>query len=245
MEGAGFQAWKLVVVLYRGPCSSRYIVLIETDGEKMANKLLFLIPVLLLLPDLVLAIQAGSVVIYSDGSAEKLLAKNAAQSHWEDDRKRRITRSTNPILPVLERTEFLGNRGYSQSVTDGGPDAMPVPVEGNSMAFTVTRISHAGKRSMRNWECTHLGTEDSKVLGKTRRLEHYSCQRFVLKGKYWSRQIIEKKEFSYSPDLGLVVDLKRHRKTTVSSRKLVKILPPAQANYKQVRKALNPYRSEK
>jgi hypothetical protein len=212
--------------------------------KKMANKLLFLAP-MLLLPNLVLAIQAGSVVIYSDGSAEKLLAKNAAQSHWEDDRKRRITRSTNPILPVLERTEFLGNRGYSKSVSDGDADAMPVPMEGNSVAFAVTRISHAGKRSMRNWECTHLGTEDSKVLGKTRRLEHYSCQRFVLKGKYWSRQILEKREFSYSPDLGLVVDLKRHMNNTVSSRKVVKILPPTKANYKQVRKALKPYRSEK
>ena len=49
------------------------------------------------------AVPIGSVVLYSDGDVEKLIAVENGELHWEDDRKRRYVRSSNPAVPLLSR----------------------------------------------------------------------------------------------------------------------------------------------
>lgn len=184
------------------------------------------------------ALQPGSVVIYSDGSAEKLLARDKQELHWEDARKRHIVRSTNPALPVLSRKDFLGGKSYTAVVSRGQPDALLTLPPGSRVEFAMLRTKHDGEKSIRNWECVHLGSSKREVLGKVRRLEDYSCERFKIHRKLWNRQFRERRDFSYSPELDVTVELKRQTRTKTSTRKLVAVLSPGEANYRNIRKAI-------
>jgi hypothetical protein len=182
------------------------------------------------------AIPLGSVVVYSDGTAEKLIARDAGELHWEDHRKRHLVRSTNPILPVLERREFLGDRGFSHQLRRGSPDDIQSSEAGGRVQFAVDRVRSDGSSSRREWECRYLGTEDRKVLGKVRRLENYSCERFKVHRKLWTKLFRERRTFSYSRDLGNVVEFERETRTRKHSRQLIGVFAPGKASDRKIRR---------
>jgi len=191
------------------------------------------------------AVPVGSVVMYSDGRVEKLLSHSDGELLWEDDRKRQFLRSENPIRPTLERKDFLSRKGYSQPVGEGDPDSISSLPSGTRIGFTTVRIRHTGERSIRNWECKHLGTEQKKVLGVMRELDLYDCERFVVQHKPWQKQFRESRKFSYSHDLGLIVKMKRKTRKKSRKWKLVSILPPEKTDYRRLSKRVRKLRGSK
>ena len=180
------------------------------------------------------AVPVGSVAVYSDGDVEKLIESTAQRKVWEDDRKRRYVRSVNPILPVLERKDFLSGRGYRQTVVKGQPDSLDSLNPGRHVEFSIQRVTHDGHTSVREWDCQYLGKRQESVLSKGRMVQRYSCERFTIHRKLHNRVFRERREISYSEELGLVVDLNRTTTKKKTSRKLVALLPPKSASYKKV-----------
>lgn len=191
------------------------------------------------------ALPVGSVVMYSDGRVEKLLSREDGKLLWEDDRKRRYLRSENPIMPVLERRDFLSAKGYVQTLRSGDPDSISVRPSGDRVEFSVVRERASGTPSIRTWECTRHAAPRDKVLGEMRELDVYRCERFVYHRKTWQRQFRESREFSYSRDLGLIV--KMHRKTTKKESKwrLSSVVTPDKATYKQLSRKVRKLRGRK
>ena len=187
----------------------------------------------------------GSVVLYSDGRVEKLLSREDDRLLWEDDRKRRILRAENPIVPDLERTAFLSGKGYTQTVTGGNPDAIRARPKGDRFEFTVNRVRHNGNSSARRWECIRLDTVKKKVLGVMRDLESYACERFIYHRKTWQRQFRESRDFLFSPDLGLVVEMNRKTRKKSSAWELVAVLPPHKTGYKRLSKKVRRLRGSR
>lgn len=185
----------------------------------------------------------GSVVIYSDGTAEKLIEKGEGLQRWQDDRKRLSVRSTNPILPKLERRTFLSGKGYRQQLIRGNPDSIrglrwsDTPVE-----FTLLRTREDGSKSQRHWECRALGASTKKVAGVQRMIENYHCERFNIHRKLHNRDFRERRELSYSPELDLVVDMKRETRTRKARRKLVRVYLPDDVSYRRISRALRKVR---
>lgn len=173
----------------------------------------------------------GSVAVYSDGRVEKLLSRKDGAQLWEDDRKRRYLRSDNPVMPLLWRRDFLSGGGYRQVLGDGKPGSMRKLPTGERVEFKMNRIRHSGERSSRIWECAFLGSERKTVLGKRRSLDSYACERFVYHRKTWQKQFRESRRFSYSPDLGVVVEMTRKTAKKSSRWALAEIIPPAKATY--------------
>jgi len=213
-------------------------------GRVTCSQLLFVLS-FLVAGDCLAAVPVGSVAIYSDGRVEKLLAIEEGNLRWEDDRKRQFVRSPNPVVPALTRIDFLSKRGYQQRVSSGDPDALLEASAGTPVEFSVTRVQHDGVRSVRHWECVLEGTTQDRIAGKVRELDQYVCERFTIHRKFWHREFREKREFSYSPDLGLVVDLRRQTRTKSYRRKLVKLLPPDKASYKRITRTLKKLRPQR
>lgn len=188
------------------------------------------------------AVPVGSVVIYSDGSVEKLLAREGDTERWEDDRKRQYVRSENPIMPLLEKRYFLRGNGYRQRVVSGNPGSIRELPEGTPVEFSLVRTRDDGSTLQRHWECEFLGNSEKTVMGKKRKLERYSCQRFSIHRKLHNRSFREKREFSYSPDLGLVVDLARETRKKRSRTTIEAILSPKKASYKRISRAVRKVR---
>lgn len=189
-------------------------------------------------------VPVGSIALYSDGRVEKLMANEAGRLHWEDDRKRRFVRATNPIVPPLERTDFLSQRGYRQNTASGDPDAIHRLPAGSPVEFSVIRTRNSGEISKRYWECVYLGKSRQQVLETERDLDRYTCERFVIHRKLHNRSFREKREFSYSPDLGLVVDLQRQTRKNSSSSRLVRVIPPDKADYRTISRAVRKLRGK-
>jgi hypothetical protein len=191
------------------------------------------------------AVPVGSVVMYSDGRVEKLISHGNGGWLWEDDRKRQLVRSENPIVPLLRRTDFLSRKGYSQSVGEGDPDSIKQLPSGTRVGFTVVRTRHTGERSTRNWDCKHLGKRQEKVLGVMRELDSFACERFVIQRKTWQKQFRESRQFSYSRDLGLIVEMQRKTRKKSNNWKLVSIVPPDKVNYQHLSKKVRELRAAK
>jgi len=191
------------------------------------------------------AVPVGSVVIYSDGQVEKLLSDKNGILTWEDDRKRTYVRSANPIIPVLERKEFLSGRSYKQVVSSGDPNSILIKPPGSRVEFSVVRTRNTGEKTKRTWECVRQGKTQKKVAGALRDLDDYVCERFVYHRKFWTRMFRETKKFSYSAELGLVVDLKRKTRKTSSRKKLVTVIPPDKVDYRRLSKKLRKIRTPK
>ena len=191
------------------------------------------------------ALPVGSVAIYSDGRIEKLLSHENGKLFWEDDRKRRFLRSENPIIPVLDRRDFLSGKGYRQVVGEGDPGSMLERPIGERVEFTMRRVRNTGEKSSRIWECIYLGSAEKKVLGAIRDLESYTCERFIYQRKTWQRQFRESRRFLYSRELGLVVDMKRKTRKKRRSWKLVAIVPPEKATYKRLSKKVRKLRASR
>lgn len=190
------------------------------------------------------AVPVGTVALYSDGTVEKLLAREGETLRWENDRKRQFVRSTNPAVPVLERQDFLSGGGYRQVLSGGDPDALRGSAAGTSVEFSVIRIRNSGERSKRNWECSFVGQARQDVLGTERQLDRYSCERFVIHRKLHNRSFRERRDFTYSPDLALLVDLERKTRKRSSSRRLIALFPPGKADYKTLSRAVRKARSD-
>lgn len=190
------------------------------------------------------AVPVGTVALYSDGTVEKLLAIEGDTLRWEDDRKRQFVRSTNPAFPVLERRDFLSGRGYHQVVSIGDVDALRGAPPGTSVEFSVIRNRNSGERSKRNWECSFQGRMRHDVLGTERQLDRYSCERFVIHRKLHNRSFRERRDFSFSPDLALVVDMERTTRKGSSSRRLIALFPPGKADYKTLSRAVRKARRD-
>ncbi len=189
------------------------------------------------------AVPVGSVALYSDGKVEKLLANENGLLTWEDDRKRIYVRSGNPILPVLERRDFLSGKSYRQTLNSGEPDAILTRPPGTRVEFSVMRLKNTGENSKRTWECVLEGRAQKKVAGAMRELDRYKCDRYVYHRKLWNRMFRETKTFSYSQELGLVVDQKRKTRKTTSRSKLVAVIPPEGANYRRLSKKVRKVRA--
>ena len=177
------------------------------------------------------ALPPGSVVMYSDGRVEKLLSSEQGNLLWEDDRKRRYLRSSNPIIPVLERRAFLSGKGYVQTLRSGNPDSIAVRPIGERVEFSVVRERVGGTSSIRTWECTREAAQRKKILGELRQLDGYRCERFVYHRKTWQRQFRESREFLYSRDLGLIVEMQRKTRRKESAWRLISVLAPDEASY--------------
>lgn len=188
------------------------------------------------------ALPVGSVVLYSDGDVEKLLAAEQDRVRWEDDRKRVYVRSTNPIIPVLEKTDFLSGRGYTQRVASGDPDQIHTLPGGSPVEFSLLRSKSDGTQSRRSWQCVYQGKSRQEVLGVKRDLDRYVCERFSIHRKFHNKTFRERREFSYSQDLGLVVELKRQTPKKSSSKRLVAVFPPGKADYSTVSRAVRKIR---
>ncbi len=191
------------------------------------------------------AVPVGSVAMYSDGRVEKLISHSDGKLLWEDDRKRRFLRSENPIIPTLERKDFLSRKGYSQWVSDGDPDSIDRLTSGTRIGFKTVRVRHNGKRSTRNWDCKYLGSKKKKVLGMMRKLDMFDCERFVVHSRTWQKQFRESRQFSYSSELGLIVDMKRKTRKKSNEWKLVAILPPEKTGYRHLSKRVRKLRGTK
>jgi hypothetical protein len=190
------------------------------------------------------AVPIGTVALYSDGKVEKLLAKEPDGWRWEDDRKRQFLRSTNPAIPVLERRDFLSGRGYRQAIASGNPGTLRQLPPGTPVEFSMIRSRNSGERSRRNWECTYLGQQRQDVLGTERMLDRYSCERFKIHRKLHNRSFRERRDFAYSPELGVVVDLERKTRKRSRSRQLVALFPPEKADYKTLSRAVRKIRGD-
>ena len=191
------------------------------------------------------ALPVGSVVMYSDGRVEKLLSLEDGTQLWEDDRKRRYLRSENPIMPVLERRDFLSGRGYVQTLRSGAPDSIGVRPSGERIEFAVVRTRVGGTPSIRTWECTRQAAQRKKVLGEMRELDAYHCERFVYHRKTWQRQFRESREFLYSPDLDLIVEMHRKTRKKESKWRLVSVIAPEKATYKRLSRKVRKLRGRK
>ena len=211
----------------------------------MRSKILLLISTLFLIAQNAVAVPIGTIAIYSDGSARKLLAQGEGQLVWEDDRKRQFTVSENPIMPVLELKYFLGDRGYQQHLKSGQPGGIHSLPYGSKVEFSVKRTRHTGESSARNYGCVRLESARQKILGKQRQLERYRCERFTYHRKFWTKQVKEKREFTYSPELGLAVDLSRQTSKRSTKKRLVALIAPGETSLKQVNRILRKIRTRK
>ncbi|MDJ0739685.1 MAG: hypothetical protein QNJ91_08205 [Gammaproteobacteria bacterium] len=191
------------------------------------------------------AVPVGTVALYSNGNVEKLLSADRAGLLWEDDRKRRYLRSRNPVVPVVTRSTFLSGRQTRREVVAGDPDAIATAARGAWVEFTVERTRYTGERSNRSWRCARGRTHIAKVAGADRRVTDFVCERFVVHRKYWQPVIKERREFSYSEDLGLVTRMARTRGEKTSRWRLVKLIAPKRATYKRLSKQVRKLRQPK
>ncbi len=191
------------------------------------------------------AVPVGSVALYSNGQVEKLLSVDGDEYLWEDDRKRLYLRSANPVIPVLMRRNFLSRKGYEQVVVSGRPDSiLSLPV-GTPVEFAVRRTKAGGEQSRRDWKCVRTNTRTAKVLGAQRRVDDYTCERFIIHRKFWHPVVKERQEFSYSPDLALMTKMKRTRGEKTRRWRLAKLIAPEKASYKRVSSQVRKLRAPK
>lgn len=200
---------------------------------------------LLISPALPAAVPVGSIALYSNGKVEKLLSVDGGGHLWEDDRKRRYLRSTNPVVPVLMRSNFLSGRGYRQVVVSGKPASISSLPPGTPVEFSVERTKTSGERTRRQWKCVRSEKSTARVLGIDRRIDRYSCERFTIHRKTWQPIVKEVKVFSYSPELGLVTKMKHTRGEKTRRWKLAKLIAPEKATYKRVSKQVRKLRAPK
>lgn len=180
-------------------------------------------------------IKPGSVVIYSDGSVEKLLSRNKKWSLWQDQRKRQYKRSYLPYFPVLEYRRFSEQpSGYDQSVPD--IDAVRLKPFSNeeSVRFSLLRNDLQKGTSQRNWRCAYIGTGSYTLTKQQVTTDEYQCLRSVVDKRYIEK-IREKIDLSYSSELNLVVqERSTDRYGKEKAVAVEKILPPEAATAKRI-----------
>lgn len=194
---------------------------------------------------LMAAVPVGSIALYSNGQVEKLISADGDEFLWEDDRKRLYLRSANPVTPVLMRRNFLSGRGYRQTVMNGQPDSILSLPPGTPVEFTVLRTKTDGEQLRRTWKCVRSKTRTAQVMRVERRIDDFTCERFIIHRKFWHPVVKERREFSFSPDLGLVTKMKRIRGEKTMRWELVKLIEPQNVNYKHVSRQVRKLRAPK
>jgi hypothetical protein len=171
-------------------------------------------------------VPVGTIALYSDGRVEKLVAIEGDGLRWEDDRMRQYLRSTNPIMPVLESRQPVTGKGYTQRLKSGDPSRVKRVPLGQPTHFTTVRNDDAGAKT-RYWKCEFLGESSEKVLEQSRIVERYRCQRSSLSlGRFPGLRVRDTREFTFSPELGVIVQLKRKTAKGSRSRELIALFKP-------------------
>lgn len=188
----------------------------------------------------------GTVAVYSDGRAEKLISVDAQTMLWEDDRKRRYLRSRMPYLPDLEYTRFpAAAGGYVQAPqSDRSLELVPFGTQ-TYTEFLITRSTAGRTDSVLNWRCEYVGQSERKVLGDMHAVHDYSCIRYVFHRKLMAEQFRQQEKITFAPALGLIVKRKSITRTRERSEKLIALLAPDQATDKAIGRMLKSLRKKR
>lgn len=187
-------------------------------------------------------VPVGTIALYSDGRVEKLIAIEDNGLRWEDDRKRQFLRSRNPAVPVLESRQLMPGKSYFQELDSGDPDALKEQPLGTPVHFTMTR-HRDGVSKKRYWKCEFLGSKSEKVLGQSRTLDRYRCERSALSRKF-HYSVRDSREFSYSPELGVLVQMERKTRTRTRTRELVGLFRPGETDHKTLSRKVRKIRAD-
>jgi hypothetical protein len=187
-------------------------------------------------------VPVGTIALYSDGRVEKLIAIEDQGLRWEDDRKRQFLRSRNPAVPVLESQQLMPGKSYFQELVNGDPDALKKQPLGTPVHFTMIRHRDGGTKR-RYWKCEFLGSKREAVLGQSQTLDRYRCERSALSRKF-HYSVRDSREFTYSPELGVLVQMERKTRTRTRSRELVALFRPGEADHKTLSRAVRKVRAE-
>jgi len=180
----------------------------------------------------------GTVAIYSDGDIEKLIAYDNDHPVWEDTRKRRYTLADSPLIPRLEYRNLLKpDSDYQVRVTSGNPRDLAIAPVGQKAHFQLRRQYRDGTSRMRDWTCEVLSPSQTRLEGTTHPVNRYKCQRFTPHKKLLYPVLRETRLISYSPELGLTLQLERETRSGTRMRKLKYLLAPAEASAKKIARA--------
>lgn len=196
-----------------------------------------------LLPGVASAVDVGSVAIFSDGSVERLIKRDGDMEVWEDERLRRLSRSSNPLLPTLSRAQYLGGVDYSRSLKNGDPAALLKGKQGDAVKFSVWHKSRRDSGSERLYSCEHQGAHSLMVMGREEKVQRFSCERYRIVTMTWHKKVYETVVIDYSRRLGLVVDWTRTTPKRTRHRALVELLAPNEYSYRRVRAVLDQQRA--
>lgn len=188
----------------------------------------------------------GSVAIYSDGRAEKLLQIGDGWTQWEDERKRRYTKSNLPFMPLLKYQKFPDRSvGYTQSIMSGDPQLLMPFGHLAAIQFDVSRHSSSSGRTTRSWRCKYAGVGSFTLDKKKLATEKYSCARSTYtKGAY--ENLKETLELKFSTKLGMVVDRRRTDAIGNYTRvKLIRLLRPDKVTAKRIARTVYKIRNPK
>ena len=179
----------------------------------------------------------GTVALYSDGRVEKLLAIEENGLRWEDDRMRQFLRSRNPIMPRLESRQLVTGKVYFQELKSGDPDLITNLPEGTPLHFSITR-NRNGTVKTRYWRCEFLGSVRGETLGEIRNLEKYRCKQSFMSRKFGLR-VRDISEFTYSPELGVIVQMERTnvKRQRTRTRELIGLFEPG-VDYRTLSRAV-------
>lgn len=184
-------------------------------------------------------LRPGTIAVYSDNSAMKLLSADERESVWQDQRLRRLAIPTNPLLPISQRVGVDGKVERQERLEKGRPSRLLKAQPGKKVEFSTTRVNKRGASSTRNYECTYLGESQFTLPRHRGKARRYRCERYTIHKKLWTKKIRETREFSYSPSLGLITHLviTTGKKRTV--RHLLGLIRPGEYSYERIRSILS------
>lgn len=189
-------------------------------------------------------VPVGTIALYSDGRVEKLVAIENDGLRWEDDRMRQFLRSRNPIVPVLESRQLITGKTYTQLLDSGNPDSINQVPEGTPIRFSMTRFRD-GEEKTRYWKCEYLGSSVNEVLGVARELDRYRCQKSTWSsGKFPRFTVRDTRDFTFSPELGVMVQMRRETAKRTRSRKLVALYEPGSIDHKTLSREVRKLRQK-
>lgn len=187
----------------------------------------------------------GTVLVYSDGSVYRLQEGKGRVQVWQDQRLRTERRSTNPLLPSLERRGLDGTIHYRHRLVEGAPARLLRAARGTEVEFVVDRTDRRGNRERRNYQCTALGEVRKPVAGRAERVRQFRCERYKIHHKLWTRKVLETRLIEWSPRLGIETRLERQTSKSHRVRELIGLLPRRAYRYQRVIELLKSARDQK
>lgn len=177
----------------------------------------------------------GTVALYSDGYAQKLLRYAGNQRIWEDVRKRQyaydlgsiqVERSvTHPIDPA---------RSYTAELVQGNPAVLTKSAQAIDEHFIIRRqYPFSGREVFREWSCQGLGSKSVRVVNVKLKVKAFSCERIKFSRDHVPR-VAETRYIEYAPSLKMVTTMVRTRAGKTKSRELMFLIPPEQVTAKKI-----------